>query len=391
MTNRKVHFSLPLEIPETRMTATAALARWWGDFVPMDQWTPPKNMIWVLKLRELAAMFDLGWDQSTVPEPEQSPLTDSLMEESEVNELVNKPDADDTSYDLGWHTEMVKVEAVGNQADELAFDLGWDVVTSKIPVSVLDDTGNAAYDLRWNTSLFTQPVYDLGWTKDSLTGHGSLDIPANDCSPVYDLGWSMSLPPDDGMADILSHNSNIPASQTHEPEYDLGWDDLDPDVIELTDRDTPDADDTKPGRILPDEVIDLTVDPPLHDTRFCMSIDSVHNVELKLEDCADMDIDQDARDSSHGDKSLDATPYAFRQNRRLKTIGNTMFSGLTFSQLPAHILMSNRNILGGYAEACNRVTNIGRDMCKLHRLIQLQRHMLKSLDQVIESLEGESQ
>jgi hypothetical protein len=53
MTNCKVHFSSPLEIPETQMTATAgksstdaeyhtALARWWGDFVPMDQWTPPK-------------------------------------------------------------------------------------------------------------------------------------------------------------------------------------------------------------------------------------------------------------------------------------------------------------------------------------------------------------
>jgi sulfopyruvate decarboxylase TPP-binding subunit len=66
-------------------------------------------------------------------------------------------------------------------------------------------------------------------------------------------------------------------------------------------------------------------------------------------------------------------------------------SGLTSSRLPAHILMSNRDILGGYAEARNQVTDIGRDMCKLHRLIQLQRRMVKSLDQVIESLEGESQ
>jgi hypothetical protein len=87
----------------------------------------------------------------------------------------------------------------------------------------------------------------------------------------------MSLPPDDGMAAIPSQNSNIPASRTHEPEYDLGWDDPDTDVIELTDGDTPDADDTKPGRILPNEVIDLTVDPPLHDTGFRMSVDSVHN------------------------------------------------------------------------------------------------------------------
>ncbi|KAG2048896.1 hypothetical protein BDR06DRAFT_1012548 [Suillus hirtellus] len=212
--------------------------------------------------------------------------------------------------------------------------LPWQIRTAIVHKDQAPTTGStcstgpssAAYDLGWNTSLFTQPglantqtcgtlndepVYDLGWTKDSLTGHGSLDIPANDCSLVYDLGWSISLPPDNGTADILLHNSNIPASQTHEPEYDLGWDDPDPDVIKLTDRDTPDADDTKPGRILSNKVINLTVDPPLHDTRFHMSVNSVHNVELKLEDCADMDIDQDAQDSSHSDKSLDATPSAF--------------------------------------------------------------------------------
>jgi hypothetical protein len=97
-------------------------------------------------------MFDLGWDQSTVPEPEQSPLTDSLMEESEVDKLVNKPDADDASYDLGWHTEMVKVEAIGNQADEPVFDLGWDVVTSEIPVSVLD--GEFLYEIHQQSFTF---------------------------------------------------------------------------------------------------------------------------------------------------------------------------------------------------------------------------------------------
>lgn len=66
-------------------------------------------------------------------------------------------------------------------------------------------------------------------------------------------------------------------------------------------------------------------------------------------------------------------------------------SGLTSSQVPAHILMSNRDILGGYAKARNQVTDIGKDMCKLHRLIQLQRCVVKSLDQVIESLDNESQ
>jgi hypothetical protein len=106
----------------------------------------------------------------------------------------------------------------------------------------------------------------------------------------------------------------------------------------------------------------------------------------------------------------------FRVNRRLKGIGHDMgmsicvisrktanaiqdddhvhaivenaVHGCNESRTPAHVLMDNRQVLSWYADAHNHVTNIGQDLCKLHRLIQLQRRMSKTVDQVIKSLEN---
>lgn len=60
--------------------------------------------------------------------------------------------------------------------------------------------------------------------------------------------------------------------------------------------------------------------------------------------------------------------------------------GLDDEHSPAQILLANRSLLVSYAESRNRVTNIGRDMCKLHRLIQLQQGLMRMVNNVIESL-----
>lgn len=61
--------------------------------------------------------------------------------------------------------------------------------------------------------------------------------------------------------------------------------------------------------------------------------------------------------------------------------------GLNYSRSPPHILMDNRQLLGWFVDARDRVTDVGQDMSQLHRLIHLQHRMLKTVNQVITSLE----
>ena len=65
--------------------------------------------------------------------------------------------------------------------------------------------------------------------------------------------------------------------------------------------------------------------------------------------------------------------------------------GLNDEQSPGQILLENRHLLRSYADSRNRVTSIGQDMCKLHWLIQLQRGLMRTVNNVIESLESSSQ
>jgi hypothetical protein len=63
--------------------------------------------------------------------------------------------------------------------------------------------------------------------------------------------------------------------------------------------------------------------------------------------------------------------------------------GLNAEQAPAHILMENRQVLASYADTRNRITGIGQDMCKLHRLIELQWGLMRTVNNVIVSLEND--
>jgi len=65
--------------------------------------------------------------------------------------------------------------------------------------------------------------------------------------------------------------------------------------------------------------------------------------------------------------------------------------GSTDDRVPAAIVLENRQLLGWFSDTRNRVTGIGQDMSDLHRLLQFQRRMLKTVNQVISSLETEQQ
>ncbi|KAG0693783.1 hypothetical protein DFH29DRAFT_1006936 [Suillus ampliporus] len=417
---------MPLELNEERHVAsagessadaqnTAALAGRWGNFMPIDQWTPPRITAQFKGLefrslgynmspgnsgsktpdscfgdstpdtyercfagvqesiQELAAMLQHSQGKAWPPISGWSSATESVNEGKAVDDQVD----DGPSYNLGWNTlpltsqsnqSTVVDHSTGSDDDAPAYDLGWGatVTSGQEGGVVLRDDDAPAYDLGWGvTTAAEQPMQE-----DVTTVSGDADD-----GPVYDLRWGVNSPGEEPMEE-----------DNDGPSYDLGW------------GSAPSGE-----QLIPQDVIDPTDKEPSYDlgwgevrvTSRCPS-----PLSPLPDSSAPMDLDRDIRDTSpvhYGSETKDAI---LRENWRLKAIGNDMTDqhihaiienavhGLDYSRALGQILMENRHVLRGFAEAQNRVTSVGSDMCKLHRLIQLQRRLLKSVDHVIGSLEN---
>ncbi|KAG1856168.1 hypothetical protein F4604DRAFT_1932034 [Suillus subluteus] len=438
MSSRRVHFSTPLETPPHGTSAgeyhadglkKQSLAEWWGNFVLIDQWTPPRvrrrfpdlqfrryNMAPETRIEtigdlgdstpdrydqacsgldeyieELSSMFDEDWAKSRDPALLLSPTMESADEEEEVDELV---DDDSPSYDLGWsNASSEPSDALPLDDGGPVYDLGW----GQIAPEARSDSGSSGPDDTLGSGLEDDdPAYDLGWgqTAPKIQSDGTSSGPEDD-EPSYDLGWggfsSDKQPIDEDSAKSEDEDS---------PAYNLGWGvgatGTNQDVIDLTN----DNGLTSQGN----NVIDLTRSSP-----------------------GPMDLDRDESPSGtmeHGsassaghfmfhynrptmpvvnEPSSPAERRVFRTNCRMKAIGHDMSDqhvhaivenavhGLNSDRVPAQILMANRRVLDTFADAQNRVTDIGYDMSMLHRLIQLQRGLLRTVDHVIGSLEDRPQ
>ncbi|KAG0701030.1 hypothetical protein DFH29DRAFT_876209 [Suillus ampliporus] len=295
-------------------------------------------------IQELAAMLQHSQGKARPPISGRSSATESVDEGKAVDDQVD----DGPSYNLGWNT--LPLTSQSNQSTVVDHSTGKGGV-------VLRDDDALAYDLGWGEDVTTisgdaddGPIYDLGWGVNSL-GEEPMEEDEDDDGPSYDLRWG-SAPSGE---QLIPQDVIDPTDE--EPSYDLGWGE-----VRVTSR-CP-----SPLSPLPDS-------------------------------SAPMDLDCDIRDTSpvhYGSETEDAI---LRENRRLKAIGNDMnqhvhaivenaVHRLDYSRAPGQILMENRHVLGGFAEAQNRVTSVGSDMCKLHRLIQLQHRLLKLMDHVIGSLEN---
>ncbi|KAG1781326.1 hypothetical protein EV702DRAFT_1193506 [Suillus placidus] len=275
---------MPLETCEEQNAASAALAEWWGDFVPIDQWTPPRvrhqfqdlnfkrydmsseTQIETLdshhgdstpdiydwcfagmeeSIKELSSMFDVAWRQHAANG--QAPTSESTHDDEEADELFD---------------------------DGPSFDLGWNI----LPAASLDDV----------------PTVDNRSTTSSASD-------GDEEGPAYDLGWGVQA-----TAKLRSSSPLTPMPSSPAP-MDLDYDDRRPSPKE-----------------------------------------------------------EDLYNARPAEQSM------LQENRRLKAIGNDMSDkhmhaivenavhGLNSSRVPAQILMENRHILGGFAEARNRVTEVGK-------------------------------
>ncbi|KAG1738083.1 uncharacterized protein EDB91DRAFT_1249379 [Suillus paluster] len=280
MSTQRVHFSSPLETTQQHMASAgkssaevqckASLAEWWGDFVPIDQWEPPRvrsrfqhlqfrrydmspeTRIETLdsrigdstpdeyersfagvevSIQELAAMFDKSWGMSEPSTPERSADLDK-----EVNRLVD----DSPSYDLGWNVPSAASSSnpspsvddnTRDDGDEEGpgYDLRWglNVTSGQLPEVVMDEDDAPAYDLGWgSTHLGEQPVqqdaidghgYDLGWGPAPAGEHQKEEEDDND-EPSYDLGWGSTPASEHPMQQEV-----VDLTGEDEPLYDLGW------------------------------------------------------------------------------------------------------------------------------------------------------------------------
>ncbi|KAG2740569.1 hypothetical protein P692DRAFT_20686441, partial [Suillus brevipes Sb2] len=222
---------------------------WWGDFVPIDQWTPLRvkpqfeglafrryNMSPETRLEfpggdlgdcdagdyerafagventieELSAMFDEDWAKNQAPASGLSTTTRS--DEEEVDQLMGD---DSPLYDLGWAALPAEDQADDGRA--------------------YDEDDGPVYDLGW-TALPTEGVDGPDEPMDHQADAPAVDNTDDDDGPAYDLGWGVSTSVDPACPDVIKASSDKDSSS-----HDLGSGDAPagPEVIDLTSDDGP--------------------------------------------------------------------------------------------------------------------------------------------------------
>ncbi|KAG1752340.1 uncharacterized protein EDB91DRAFT_1077768 [Suillus paluster] len=345
------------------------LVKWWGDFVPIDQWEPlrvqsrfqhlqfrrydmsPETQIETLdshirdstpdeyecsfagveeSIQELADMFDKSWGMSKPSTPEQSADGDK-----EVNGLVD----DNPSYDLGWNIPSAALSSNpspsvdDNTRDDdddegPGYDLRWgpNVTSAQPPEVMMDEDDVPACDLGWgSTHSGEQPIqqdviigasdghtYDLGWGQAPVGEHWMKEDDDDD-EPLYNLRW--------GSTPVSEH----PMQQ---------------EVVDLTDEDGP----------------SYNLWWGEHQVR-STALSPLSPIPASL---GPMDLDADDRE---GRSYSEAEDVILWEKRQLNTISSNMTDQHVYAIIKnavhdcnlswglAQILMDNWHILGGFTEA----------------------------------------
>ncbi|KAG1767943.1 hypothetical protein EDD22DRAFT_844280 [Suillus occidentalis] len=292
-----------------------------------------KNMI-----EELSVMFDKDWAKN---QPPASSLSTTIQsDKEEVDQLMGN---DSLSYNLGWATLLAE-----DQADEgPAYDLGW----ATLPDEEAADDG-PVYNLRW-MALLTEGVDGLDEPMDYQADVPAVDNTDNDDGPAYDLGWG-DVPVDPKVINLTSDDG---------PTYDLGWD-VHP----------------SPAPPSPSDMgVDINIKRALSlDGEFSNADEKTTNEMMMHINCWLKAIGNNM--ANHGS-----------DNQYAHAIMENAIHRLNYNRTLVHILLENLQLLGWFADAQDQVTNIGQDLSQLHRLIHVQRRILKMVNQVITSLETSEQ
>ncbi|KAG2352882.1 hypothetical protein BDR07DRAFT_1383800 [Suillus spraguei] len=249
MSNRHVHFSTPLETFEEQ---NAALDECWGNFVPVDQWTPQKsgpNSKYDMSAESRIDTVDNIWGDET---PDAYDRVFAGLDEymDDIHEMIEK-DLERIGHP-GHKGSPSTVDVEALREDGPSYDLGWsqEAGSSATESSVLGATSHiatTAYDLGWGASatqqdVFNGPTYDLGWGVP-IVGQNNTDGPITvakepigdvDSGMVYDLGWGVSTSVEPEGRDMIDLTAE---DQPDGPAYDFGWE----ITVDEYERSKPDA------------------------------------------------------------------------------------------------------------------------------------------------------
>ncbi|KAG1740978.1 hypothetical protein EDB19DRAFT_1828363 [Suillus lakei] len=387
----------PAESPADTQ-CNSAINDWWGDFVPIDQWTPPRvrpqfqgiefrNLGYDMSpetwtdtpgsffgdytpnkydhcfagvhksIQELASICDGSQASSKPRTSEQSSMMDS------VNELVgNCPPHED----LHDPTSISVDSSITEDEDEdngPMYNVGWGWTTSANQLMEQDEDNGP---VRWSKTKTTTPSTIVGgdlhpWVKSPHNTTPSLHLGMKMMTQSMIVGGGRNTAPA-GEQPVQQDTLAVSSNKDLDPVYDCGWGWGGPAG----------CDEPIPGR-----------EP---------------RPKVKLSLCPGMKVaDPCTIAGGGGDPCLDDSPSndlvvsLSEADEHMHAIINNAVHGLTNSWAPDEILWEHRHTLSGFAEARNQVTTVGVDACQLHHLIQLQRQLLKSIDHVIGSLENPEQ
>ncbi|KAG1875398.1 hypothetical protein DFJ58DRAFT_836036 [Suillus subalutaceus] len=238
------------------ITGGISQGQWMSDFIPIDQWTPPRvthkfkdlkfrrynigleHRIEMLEshlgnsdpnaydrayagideyIKELAAMCSQDWIWDQHPASTESLMTECLHEEEEIGELM---DEDTPLYDLGWTQDEMSALGESLISDKLIQRDG----------AINEHDDGPVYNLRWGPTPLNQvdkdgaPLCNLGWGGETLGGeleHPGIKVLLDgDDSPGYNLGWGSASA---SSGDAPMEQDDTISKDGDGPGYDLGW------------------------------------------------------------------------------------------------------------------------------------------------------------------------
>ncbi|KAG1870578.1 hypothetical protein C8R48DRAFT_771029 [Suillus tomentosus] len=368
------------------------------DDVYQSEWDDPMvNRAVSLNESATADPYDCGWEDCVDTEASAMNVSSEERLNPSQDEGINQPSCqegrdstDDTAHLSHSIDNVSQLRHAGNRSYESGCD---DPVVQETALSKSSTAD--PYDCGWeDDASLPEKTTTTGDSTDDTYGCGRQDFAMTTTAEIFqdhsdehgDYSANRHIVPTDRSrsdsinsfkADDVDMENTLPDIQKDSTEdlYDCGWDDPmenttikeQPEVSEM--REEIDVIDlTSPeGR----EVIDLTSSPA---------------TSRRSSSPADPNAFEEAEESMR------------RAIQRLNSIGHNDFDRYIHSIVtpavarvpdprPAITFMANRSLFGAYADAKDRVTELGADVINIHRLLNIHRRIMDPLDAMITGIE----
>ncbi|KAG2085889.1 uncharacterized protein F5147DRAFT_781848 [Suillus discolor] len=388
---------------------------WWGAYVPLELWTPPKlrksKFKGVVGLEDYPSFKKYNFDNKCLTDHEET--DDPLTKREKV-------------YQLCFNGHFDKVT---NMLSDMYCIVSMHVATRVLPPKcTTDETDHDPYDCGWeepglgelsedpNTCRLGHPIHDLG-TADS----------SESAANAYDCGWDNPMPDsgitlvgesghnwhnqyDCGWDDPMDHELIMEFSESAADAYDCGWDNPtdDKDIMSLGESGEDEYDcgwgdpmDTNPlppasrcGDVLHNDE-SMGKDP--YDCRWDdPELEPTLTGDEDMIDIVSSGVPAGAPGSTAGNEcnvfqhAQNFTRCAIRQLRSIQD--QDIHSSIDYmipttegvcDPMPASTPVAIRGDTKEYGGAIDKVTELYEDIAAVHHLLNVHRRIMEQLDDMI--------